>query len=145
MSRNHGASGCAGTAAGRAVAGPGGGSMISYSRLGFTPRTTECPRRRQPTSMARSWAVPAAKLYSGSEPERYVPPSTTSFCCTGTGPPSTRIFEPVHDDVQIAVAVQVRRRHAVRNGVLTAEPPLCADVRERQVAVVAEGNAPERQ
>src|SRR5438445_12497501 len=44
--------------------------------------------------MVRSWDVPVANVYSGSDPDRYVPPSTTSFCCTGTGPPRTRILEP---------------------------------------------------
>src|SRR2546427_3686433 len=47
--------------------------------------------------MVRSWDVPVANVYSGSDPDRYVPPSTTSFCCTGTGPPRTRILEPAPD------------------------------------------------
>src|SRR2546427_2066269 len=53
--------------------------------------------------------------------------------------------EPVYDDVETAVPVQVRRRHPVRNGVIAAEPPPLTNIRERQVAVVVEGDAPEGQ
>src|SRR2546426_2996375 len=60
--------------------------------------------------MVRSWDVPVANVYSGSEPDRYVPPSTTSFCCTGTGPPSTRILEPAPD----VLAARPRSRTATR-------------------------------
>src|SRR5439155_78594 len=51
------------------VSGPGG-SWTSYSRFGLTPWITERPPRRQSASIVSSLALPAAKLYRGSEPER---------------------------------------------------------------------------
>src|SRR2546427_9454408 len=49
--------------------------------------------------------------------------------------------QSIDDDVEVAVAVQVGRGHAVRDGVLRAEAPALADVREGEVAVVAQGDA----
>src|SRR3989442_2466249 len=71
-SRNHGAGGSGlgadpGPDPGREPGGSGG-SRISYSPFGFTPRTTERSPRLQLTSIVRSVAFPAAKLKSGSEP-----------------------------------------------------------------------------
>src|SRR5205807_1613664 len=52
----------------------------------------------------------AATVQSGSAPDRDGPPSTTSFCCTGTGPPSTRILEPAPD----VLGARPRSRTATR-------------------------------
>ena len=53
--------------------------------------------------------------------------------------------EPIDDDVQSAVPVQVRHGHAVRDRVVGAEPPPLAHVREGEVTVVAEGDARHRE
>ena len=51
-----------------------------------------------------------------------------------------RRAQAVDDHVQCAVAVQVRRRHAVGDRILGGKAPPRAGVREREVAVIAKGD-----
>ena len=56
-----------------------------------------------------------------------------------------RFPEPVDDDVQVAVAVQVRERHRVRHVRSQVEAPGAAHVLEGEVAAVAERHVRQRQ
>src|SRR5262249_29711471 len=53
--------------------------------------------------------------------------------------------ETVDDDIEIAVAVEVRGGHPVRDVRLRAEIPRATHVDERVIAAISEGHVPERQ
>ena len=76
------------------VLGEPSGSNTSYRRLTAALTVLRCPDGQSIVTVNVSFE-PAAKVYSGSEPERYMPPDVTSLTCSPTGPPRTRILAPI--------------------------------------------------